>query len=86
MDHAIGALFVSTGAVLLPLRQLHELAKGFCVSLLKQITGLLPSKHVIGRIPPRGALVLTPAHEEVQKQRGLIELPTRFGTSQNLGK
>ena len=86
MDHTIGAFFISTGPVLLPLRQLHQLPEGCRIPFLKQITGLLPSEDVIGGIPPGCTLVLTFAHEEIQKQRGLIELPTSLGIRKNLGK
>src|SRR3569832_69679 len=86
MDHTFGAFFNSTGPVLLPLRQFHQLPEGCRIPLLKQIAGFLPSENVIGGIPPGRTLVLTLAHEEIQKQRGLIELPTRLGASKDLGE
>ena len=86
MNHAVGALFISTGPILLPLRQLHQLLKGFCIPLLEQIAGLLPSEDVVRWIPPRRTLVLTPPHKKIQKQRGLVELPTWLGASKDLGE
>src|SRR5207247_8816208 len=62
-------------AVVLPLRRLDELAEGGRVALLQEIAGALPAEHVVRRVAPRRALEVLLAHEELEEQRRLVELP-----------
>src|SRR5438874_67505 len=76
VDHAVTALVVAApAAVVLPLRRLDELAKGGRVALLQEIAGALPAEHVVRRVAPRRALEVLLAHEELEEQRRLVELP-----------
>src|SRR5947199_100284 len=76
VDHTVPALVVAAlAAVVLPLRGLDQLLERRRVTLLEEVAGPLPAEHVVGRVPPRRALVVALAHEEVEEQRRLVELP-----------
>ena len=75
MHHAIGALLVIAGAVLVPLRVLHQLLEGLGVAFAEQIAGPLPAEHGAGWVPPRRAVIGLIAGEEIEEQRGLEERP-----------
>src|SRR5437899_5456923 len=83
MDHAVGALLVSASSVVVPVRVLDELPEGRGVAVLEQITRLLPAENVVGGIAPWRALVVHLAHEEVQKERRLVEPPVFLGRVQD---
>ena len=75
MHHAVGALFVAAGPVAIPCCTAHELLEGLGITILEQITRLLPAEGIVGRIPPGRALVLSLPHQELEKQRGLVKAP-----------
>ena len=83
MDHAVGALLVPAGPVVVPVRVLDELPEGRGVAVLEQITRLLPAENVVRGIAPWRALVVHLAHEEVQKERRLVEPPVFLGRVQD---
>src|SRR4029079_15677753 len=76
VHHAVLALVVAgLAAVLLPARRLHQLLERRRVALLQQVAGTLPAEEVVGGVAPRRALELLLAHEELQEERRLVELP-----------
>ena len=76
MDHAILALGIAAlPAVVLPLRGVQELLKRGRVALLEQIARPLPAKDGVQGIAPGRALEVLLAHQELQEQRRLVELP-----------
>src|SRR5690348_10271055 len=77
--HAIGAARIARfSPVFMPRRCFHQFLECFCITVLKQITGLLPAKNVVRGHAPGRARVLALTHEKFQKQRRLIELPASF--------
>src|SRR5947209_427016 len=84
VDHTVPALVVAAlAAVVLPLRGLDQLLERRRVTLLEEIAGPLPAEHVVGRVPPRRALVVALAHEELEEQRRLVELPAALRARQD---
>src|SRR6202789_4420221 len=80
MRHAVVAARVLAHAVFFPLGVLDQRSVGRRVSLVReQITGPLPTEHVIGWIAPRRALIGLVAGEKIQEQRGMIERPGDAG-------
>src|SRR5262249_47823921 len=75
VHHAIGALLVIAGAVRIPVRLFHQLAKAARIAFAEQVAGTLPSENVARRVAPRSAPVLAVAGEEVEKQIRLTERP-----------
>src|SRR5690348_15190000 len=75
MDHAVGALLIVAGAVLVPLGGLHQLPERLGVALAQQVAGPLPAEHVARGLAPRRASVALVAGEEVEKEGGLVEPP-----------
>src|SRR5439155_24088183 len=70
VGHTVAALDVSAVAsVLRPIRGLHQLAIALAVAVGLQVTGTLPAEDRITRDPPRRALVIDLALQEVQEQR-----------------
>src|SRR2546430_2354399 len=87
VDHAVTALFVAAlAAVVLPLRGLHQLLERRRVAFLKKVARTLPAEHVVGRVAPRRALEVALAHEELEEQRRLVELPAALRPRQDLGE
>src|SRR5574338_438542 len=86
MHHAVGAFFIPPRAVVLPVGSLHQLAERFHITVLQKIAGSLPSEYVIRGISPRRALIFTPAHQEIQKERRLIEAPAPLAIAEDLRK
>src|SRR5213592_3002924 len=84
VDHAVAALLVAAlAAVVLPLRGLHQLLERRRVAFLKKVAGTLPAEHVVGRVAPRRALEVALAHEELEEQRRLVELPAALRARQD---
>src|SRR5436309_1611984 len=84
VDHTVPALVVAAlAAVVLPLRGLDQLLERRRVTLLEEVAGPLPAEHVVGRVPPRRALVVALAHEELEEQRRLVELPAALRARQD---
>src|SRR5206468_10525989 len=54
---------------------IYQFGEGVGVAVLKQVARLLPAEDVIGRHTPGRAAVMPPAHQELEEQRALIELP-----------
>ena len=77
MHHAVGALLVIAGAVRVPVRLVHQLAKRLRVAFAEQIAGALPAEDVARRIAPRRALVFLVAGEKIEEQARLAERPRR---------
>src|SRR3989449_208959 len=76
VHHAVAALLVAAAApVVLPAGGLQKLLEGRGIAFLQEIAGALPAEHVVGRVAPRSALEVPLAHEELQEQRRLVELP-----------
>ena len=76
MHHAIRALRIARfGAIIRPLRRLHQFFVRFGVAILQQVAGLLPSENVVGRHAPRRAFVGALAHQILEKERRLVEAP-----------
>src|SRR5436190_2742284 len=75
VGHAVVATRIATPAVLLPLRGLHELLVGLRVAVGHQVARSLPAEDRVARDPPRGALEVHLALEEVQEERSVIEAP-----------
>src|ERR1700733_1169109 len=74
--HAVIAAWVAADAVLFPLRLFYQRPVGRRVALVsEQITGSLPTEHVVGGIAPRRALIGLIAGKEIQEQTGMIEGP-----------
>src|SRR3990172_435548 len=66
VHHAILALLVSTlPPVVLPGGVLHQILEALGVPLLQEVAGALPAKDVVSRVPPRRALVVALAHQEL---------------------
>jgi len=86
MHHAVGTFLIPRGPIVIPDGCLHEFTERFGIAVLEQITRLLPAKYVVGRIAPGRALVLPPAHQKIQEERRLIELPARFRFPENTRK
>src|SRR2546425_2240963 len=83
MYHAVSALLVPAGPVVVPVRVLDELLERRGVAVLEEVTRLLPAEDVVGGVAPRRALVVHLAHEEVQKERRLVEPPAALGLVQD---
>src|SRR5262245_54930926 len=76
MNHAIAAARVTAlVAVLFPLGRLDQFLKRLRVTVIKQVTRLLPAEEVVIRVAPRRALVIDLAHQEFQEEDRLVELP-----------
>src|SRR6476660_5418793 len=86
MHHAFGAFLIFRRTVVLPCRRVHEIAEALGIAFLQEITGPLPAEHVIRGVSPRRAVIFAASHQEVQEERGLIELPRALRTRENLGK
>ena len=85
MNHTITALFVpALVAVLVPLGVLNQFFKGWDVSFLQEITGLLPAEDVVGRIAPGRALVIDVALKELKEVGGKVEFPGFFPVGEDL--
>src|SRR2546426_6304157 len=84
VDHTVPALVVAAlAAVVLPLRGLDQLLERRRITLLEEVAGPLPAEHVVGRVPPRRALVVALAHEELEEQGRLVELPAALRARQD---
>src|SRR4030095_16909267 len=74
VHHAVAALLVpAPPPVVLPARGLEQLLEARRVSLLEEVAGPLPAEDVEGRVTPRRALEVLLAHQELEKQRRLVE-------------
>src|SRR5262249_8476575 len=70
------ALRISTRvSVALPVCRLEKLLVGLGVPVVQKVAGLLPPKDVVVGASPRSAVVVSFTHEELEIERGLIELP-----------
>src|SRR5205814_10155923 len=84
VHHAVTALLVAAGtAVLLPRRRLHQLLEARRIAFLEQVAWALPAEEIERRVAPRRAFEFLPAHEELQEERRLIELPPLLGILQH---
>src|SRR5512145_2496693 len=86
MHHAVGALLIFCGAVVLPCRRFHQISEALGIAFLQKVAGPLPSEYVIRGVSPRRAVILAAAHEKIQEQRRLVELPGTLRTAENPGK
>jgi hypothetical protein len=85
MNHAILALrIVALVAVIVPVGQLEIFLEGFHVAVLQEVTRLLPSEDVVGGTAPGRALEIEVSLEELEEQRGEVELPAFLGVLQDL--
>src|SRR4051812_6096617 len=75
MHHAVGAFFVISGAVGVPVGLIHQFTESLGIAFAQQITRALPTEHRAGRIAPRRAVVALVAGEKIQKQARLRERP-----------
>lgn len=53
MGHTIGAFFVSTGAIGVPIGFIHEGAEAWGVAFAEEIAGALPAEDIARRHTPR---------------------------------
>src|SRR5213593_2271276 len=84
VDHTVTALFVAALlAVAFPPRGLQQLLEGRRVPLLEEVAGTLPAEDVVGRVPPRCALEVARAHEELEEEGRLVELPAALRIRQD---
>src|SRR3954471_21074306 len=87
MRHAVCALFVTTGAVTIPIRGLHQLVEAAGVALAKEVTGLLPAEDVARRHSPRRAVIGLIAGEEIEEQAGMDQSPLlAFAAAEDIAK
>src|SRR5262245_20552907 len=84
MHHAVAALLVAAPPIVFPARGLAQLLEGRGVSFLQEVAGPLPAKDVVRGVSPRSALEVLLAHEELQKQRRLVEPPAALGIREDL--
>src|SRR5262245_51638723 len=76
VNHAIAAARVTARvAVLFPLGRLDQFLERLRVTVIEQVTRLLPAEDVVIRVAPRRALVINLAHQEFQEEDRLVELP-----------
>src|SRR5713226_6257627 len=82
--HAVRALRIAgLRAVILPLSGVEQLLERVHVTVLQQIAGLLPPEDVISWHAPWSASISSLAHQKLEEQLRLVELPTRFAIRQN---
>jgi hypothetical protein len=86
VHHAVGALLVPSGTIAIPGRAVEEFLEGPHIAVLEEIARLLPAEDVGRWVPPGGALILQLPHQELQKQRRLIESPSPLAVTENVGK
>src|SRR5580693_7857691 len=75
VGHAVVAARVLATAELVPVRGLQEFPPGLRVAVVEQVAGLLPAFEAVQRDPPRRALEVGLALEEVQVQLRVVEAP-----------
>ena len=75
MGHAVGAFFVASGPIGIPVGGLHQLLEGLGVAFAEQIAGLLPAKQIARRHAPRRAVVFAVAGEEIEEQARMHQVP-----------
>src|SRR5713226_7417764 len=84
MHHAVRAFRIAGfRAVALPLGGVEQFLERIHVPVLQQIAGLLPAEDVIGWHAPRSASISSLAHQKLEEQLRLVELPTRLAIRQN---
>src|SRR5437879_4955079 len=99
MDHAVFAAWIFTVAVAVPVRVLHEAAKGIMMLVSDQVARAFPTLQIAGRVAPSGAGQLALAAEKLQVNRrgrhaifpqellGFLELgPNVLARQENLGR
>src|SRR5208283_1748064 len=67
MDHAVGAFFVISGAIGVPVGLLHQLLEARRIAFTEKITRPLPAEVRARRIAPRRALIGSIAGEKVEE-------------------
>src|SRR5262249_24997004 len=75
MDHAIGAFFVISGAIGVPIGLLHQRLKTGGIPFAEQIAGPLPAKDCARRVAPRRAGIGSIAGKKVKEKSRLEERP-----------
>src|SRR6266581_7422814 len=87
VHHAVAALLVAAApAVVLPARGLQQLLEARGIAFLHQVAGALPAEDVVGGVAPRRALEVPLAHQKLQEQRRLVELPPALRVRQERGE
>jgi len=76
VGHAISALGVLGVPVLIPRCLLHQRFEAGRVAFIDQeVTGLLPTEDITGRVTPRGTVIALVAGQEIEVKTGMVEVP-----------
>src|SRR5207247_5923038 len=75
MGHAVGALFVSAGAVGIPIRGVHQFMERLGIAFAEQVTGFLPTEDVAGGHAPGRAVIGLVSGKKIEIEVRVDEIP-----------